>query len=289
MSRAKQTILFFLVLLAAVLTTAALSLAGFGNREILADPGGFSITVSAAGTGLALIVCAAFAGFRMNGIRKRTGEKTAGGDLADSAGFGLLPGIAVWKIFEQYTEAGAGCAVFEPAGGISVLTEGGFFLPCRIELLAAWLCFAGICLWLLSRKRDLSGNGDLILAVLCVWSAVRCVTETLRAAPWIRADSFSLMIPLFCAMNWTGLIIWSVRRGRIQKNRFLDAAEFAGALFCTAAVLLVASGVISTGGAFGDFLIVTISAAVLAVITLSAGMDARKLMSAGSVPAGGVL
>ena len=200
--------------------------------------------------------------------------------MADSVGFGLLPGIATWKAFEQFTAAGSGVAAREPLDRLWEATEEGLFLPCRIELCAALISFAGIVLWLVIRKRELSGNGDLALSVLCVYGAIRTVTENLRAQPWIRLGVFSLVIPVCCALNWTGLILWSVRRDKVQKNSFLNIVEFAGALFCTCAILLISAGVLSAGNWFVDLLIVTIAALILAVISLSAGMDARKLKNA---------
>ena len=60
------------------------------------------ITVNGAGAIISLLVLLLFAGFRIMETRKRT-EEISSGEILNAIGFGILPGLAIWKIFEQYT------------------------------------------------------------------------------------------------------------------------------------------------------------------------------------------
>ena len=287
MRATEKTVFFFAILLFAFLLTIAVSLSGIGNREVLVSINALRITVTAAGAGLAVIITAVFEEIRILGVQRRIRKTIYMGDRADGIGFGLLPGLIVWKIFEQGTNAGLGKSSFSPLDNLPWITEEGFFMPCRIEIVAAVICFAGIVLWLMLRRKDLSGNGDLLLSVLCVLGSIRCVTEFFRAEPWIHAGNFTLVIPFFCIMNWVCLIMWAVRRDRLQKNLLMDLVEILGAILCTSGILLISMRIITIGNNVADLIVLSAAAFIMAVLTLAAGMDARKLKEAAQTDFGG--
>ena len=287
MRKTEKTVFSFAILLFAFLLAIILSMTGIGNREVLVSLHALQITVTAAGAFLAVIVTALFEEIRVYGVRRRTQSNISMGDRADGLGFGLLPGLIIWKIFEQETAAGDGKSSFLPLKNIPWINEESCFMPCRIEIGAALICFAGIVLWLMLRKKDLSGNGDLLLSVLCIWGCIRCVTESFRAEPWICIGSFSLAIPFFCIVNWVCLIMWAVRRDRLQKNLLMDLVEILGAILCTGGILLISMRIFTIGNDVADLLAMSASAFIMAVLSLAAGMDARKLKEAVQTDFGG--
>ena len=147
-----------------------------------------------AGLGATLFMILLFSVLWALDVRKRTTGRLTAGHWANAAGFGLLPGIAAWKAFDAFAgSTGNGKPLFQPIRELPWLTAGGRFVPGRLEFLAAVLLLAGISIWLIVRKNDIPGNGDVLFTVVCLWSAVRSVTEGLRAEP-PRTGPFSLVI-----------------------------------------------------------------------------------------------
>ena len=88
-------------------------------------------------------------------------------------------------------------------------------------------------------------------------------------------------------MNWVCLAIWAIRRDRLQKNLLMDMVEIMGAIFCTCGILLISMGIITIGNHMLDLLVVAVAAIIFAVLSLAAGMDARKLKEAAQNEFGG--
>ena len=75
------------------------------------------ITVTGAGGIISLLILFLFSGFRIMEARNRT-EEISAGEILDAIGFGILPGLTFWKIFEQHTVLGTGTGSFDPIGDL---------------------------------------------------------------------------------------------------------------------------------------------------------------------------
>lgn len=178
---------------------------------------GFRLGVAGVGAGIALLVLLSFANGWI-GVRNRKGGARFPGTLLNGIGFGLLPGIAVWKAFEHLTAAGAGTEIPEKIPQAAWFTAEGRVLPCRIELALAVLAFGAVILWLVLRKEDLPENGDLLPVSLTLWGTARCLTGVLHATrrffpdvPW-AVTAIALAVMGICLTGW-------IRRSfRLQKN-----------------------------------------------------------------------
>lgn len=274
---------------AAAITAALLAIAvsvlteGKGGETILSF-WVLRLTVSGAGSALAFLTVLFFALLRLGDLRGRNEKAPVSGERLNAAGFGMLPGIAVWKIFETVTFLAEGKNVFEPLPQIPLLTENGVFSPSLIELFCSVICFAAVLIWLMVRKRDLPGNGDLLMTVACIWSMLRTVTETFRTTPLITAGSVSFMQIIFLLLSDLCLIIWTVRKERLQKSPVFAALEWAAVLACQTMIVLTSAGVVTTGSMIGDLSLTAGGAALALLLMLLAGKDSRaeKIMTAGS-------
>ena len=274
---------------AAAITAALLAIAvsvlteGKGGETILSF-WVLRLTVSGAGSALAFLNVMFFALLRLGDLRGRNEKAPVSGERLNAAGFGMLPGIAVWKIFETVTFLAEGKNVFEPLPQIPLLTENGVFSPSLIELFCSVICFAAVLIWLMVRKRDLPGNGDLLMTVACIWSMLRTVTETFRTTPLITAGSVSFMQIIFLLLSDLCLIIWTVRKERLQKSPVFAALEWAAVLACQTMIVLTSAGVVTTGSMIGDLSLTAGGAALALLLMLLAGKDSRaeKIITAGS-------
>ena len=207
--------------------------------------------------------------------------KLGKGTIFNAAGFGVLPALAVWKVFEPYYGLKAlynGKELFTPFIPVPFMTWGGCFAPERIELAALLLSFTAIVLWLIIRKEPLPGNGDLFLTALCVWSAVRIVTETLRADP-LRIQGISVFLVTSILTEITIMMIWTVQRGRKQKNAGMTALEWLGIAVCCVVVLLIDQGKLSIARPIVELTVITGCSSMMTALILSAGKDSRDTMS----------
>lgn len=244
--------------------------------EVLTEIGGVKVTIKIAGLGIAFLVTVLFAALWLADRKKRTGRTASPGEWMNGAGYALLPAAAVWKAFEQMLRSAAGTEVAEPLPLIPWLTENGRYCPCRIELAAAVLCFIGVSLWLMFRRQETEGRGDLLLVTLCLWTAVRCVTESFRPAesPLIRY--------LCCSGMAVCLLWWTVRRNSIRRSLTRTAADWVAAAMCTGIIVVTTEGILSVGSRIGDLAVITGCAVLEATLTLIAGSDCRKTERDGS-------
>ena len=124
------------------------------NDELLLFHG-FRVGVAGVGAGLALLVLFAFADGWIGTRDRRHGARFPA-TLLHGIGFGLLPGIIVWKAFEQGTTAGRGIALPEQIPPFPWGTAEGAYLPSRIEMAMALASFGAMIRWLALRKEEVT-------------------------------------------------------------------------------------------------------------------------------------
>ncbi len=263
------------MLAAAVLVITVSSIAEKNGGESLFTYAGMRVTVTGAGAAAAFLTILLFTSLRLSDFRKRNGKAAGWGERVNAAGFGLLPGAAVWKIFEQFTALSKGTEVFEPLPAIPFLIPEGRFATSRIELILAAVCFAAVLIWLIARRKDLPGNGDLLWTVLCVWGLVRALTESFRAEPLLRAGNADLMQILFLVLADAGFAVWTARRIRTQKSAVFTAAEWIAVLTCETVMVLNTAGVLSIGSGIGDLVMLAGCTVLCTVLILLCGKDSR--------------
>ena len=232
-------------------------------------------TVTGIGAIVSLLVMLLFSGTRLLENRKGKETEPAAGDFLNAVGFSLLPCIAVWKIFERKTILGTGIWCFDPIGEIPMITANSRFAPSSAEAVLAAVCFAGIILWLILRKEDLPGNGDLFLTVLCVWGMVRAFTEGFREETLLRAGRFNLTQALLLFAADIPLGVWTVRLEAAQKNTAFSILEWIAVLSCETVLVLNTADVLSAGSRIGDMAVNAGCMALCMLLMLMAGKDSR--------------
>ena len=232
------------------------------------------ITVNGAGAIISVLVLLLFAGFRIMETRKRT-EEISSGEILNAIGFGILPGLAIWKIFEQYTVLGTGTESFDPIRELPLITEKGCFAVSRTEILLAALSFAAVVLWLSFRKDELPGNSDLLLTVLCVWGMLRAFTDGLRETTLLRAAGVNLTQIVMLLLADLSLTVWTVRLEAAQKNTAFAVLEWIAVLSAQAVMVLNTTGVLSAGSPVGDLVVNGGCMILCLLLILSAGKESR--------------
>lgn len=238
--------------------------------EVLTEIAGVKLPVTAAAAAVAVVVLILFMTWWVIDRKKRTGKPLHAGMLMNGIGFGVLPAMAVWKAFEEIGSTRTGIAVIRPLPYIRWLSEDGFFVPCRIELAAALVCFAGICIWLILRKEALPENGDLLMTGVCIWAVIRLVTEGFKVNYVVLYRYESCAAMLIC------LAVWTVRRGRIRYMPRRMIADWLTAAVCTAMIVITMNGILTAGSEIGDLLVITGSGLLMLTVILLAGSDLRK-------------
>ena len=233
------------------------------------------------GLGAGLLMLVLFTALWLLLIRNREDGRLKAGDWMNALGFGILPGIAVWKVFEQYAGVRTmGKELFEPLTSALWITENGRFVPCRIEFIAAAAGFILIAAWLILRHERLPGNGDLLLIVLCTWGAVRSVTEGLREET-VRLGPLNAVILAAVAAEIICMGIWTARRGRKEKNAGLTVPEWAAAVACGAVIILQEADIVKLASPIAN-LAVTVGCGILGLtLILMTGKDSREVWTTG--------
>lgn len=199
----------------------------------------FRLGISGAGTGLAVLVLLLFSDGWI-GQRKRWGKAVFPVSLFQGIGYGLLPAIAVFKAFAHFTSSGIGKPVPEGIGQFPWLTAEGNYLPCRLEMILALICFGAMTLWLILRREELPENGDLLFVSLTLWAACRLVTETFRGPEGIRIPvCIAAAVLLICLLVWTG------RAFRHKQNTGYAGICIPVFLVFTAGIFLQDAGILS--------------------------------------------
>ena len=177
--------------------------------EQLTEIAGVQITVTGVSVGITVLTLLLMMVWWLLDRKKRTGRAFFAGQVMNGIGFGLLPALAVWKALEELGRSHPGTEVPEPLPQTRWLCDGGRYVPVRIEMAAALVCFFLICFWLILRKEALPDNGDLLLISVCLWAGIRLVTEGFRAEPE-RIYRYAS-----CSVILSAVILWAVRRSRI--------------------------------------------------------------------------
>ncbi len=231
------------------------------------------------GTGIGMIAAflamLLFSALGMTEARAGSGSADSGRKIPDAVGFGLLPGIAVWKVFEQNTRLGTGITSSDPVSGIALITEGGRYAVSRAEMILAAVCFAGIILWMMQSRNELFGNGDLLLTVLCVWGLARAFTESFRENVLLREGIFNLSQILMLAAADVSMAVWTVRLEAAQKNTAISVLEWIAVLSCETVLILNNAGILSAGSRIGDMAVNAGCVILSMILMLSAGKDSR--------------
>lgn len=239
--------------------------------EVLFEVAGVNVTVTGVYAVVSVVILFMFAGLWLIGRKKRTGKEFFAGQVMNGIGFGLLPALAVLKAFQE-AGTGAGAKVLEPLPCIRWLSVNGYYMPGRIETSAAAVMFLLVCLWLILRKEELPDNGDLILITVCIWAAIRLVTEDFRKEPMDLFRFTSCGTILACA------VLWSVRRARYSRMTARTVIDLAAVCACIAINLITSLHIVSAGSGIADFAVKTGSAALLLILTLMIGGDLRRIV-----------
>ena len=227
-----------------------------------------------AGAGIALLLI--FTGCWLGLRKKRLHLKPGIGEWMNALGYALLPAVAIYKAFEPYTDIGnKGTAVFDPLPEIPWITENGRFVPGRIEMLL--LCaFAGICAWLMIRKRDLGPHGDLLGIAMTLWCGVRTVTESFRAESQVNLGDWRVIYLMGLAASLLWMVIWTGKRQKRIKNTSQTVLYWFVWVICSAALWTTISGTLSVGSQIGDLAVIVGCAAARAAVTLATGAESWK-------------
>ncbi len=264
------------LLTAAVLAMAVSSAFERGGGETLISFGALRFSVTGAGASAAFLTIALFTLIWNAAIQKRkAGIRIPLPVWLNAVGFGLLPGAAIWKVFEHTTVLGRGTNLIEPIPEIPFFTGDGRFLPSRIDFVFALVCFTAIVLWLIFRKKDVPGNGDLLLTVLCVWGMIRAFTEGFRETTLIRAGNVSLTQIILLLIADIPLAVWTSRTGKNQKSTAFTVLGWVAVISCETVMVLNTAGTLSSGSGIGDLAVNAGCAALGMLLILMAGKDSR--------------
>ena len=234
-------------ILLAGLTAIAMGTWGLPEEnDLLYEISGFRISVSGIGAGISLLTVLAFAD-GWAALRKKQGEQQGSTDgVWNGLGFGLLPGIAVWKCFEQATAMRIGAAVPEGMQVIAMFSSEGRYLPARMEICLALILFLLTVIWLMVRKQPFPGNGDLAGVALTLWGGGRLITDACHGEAclfglggvtgWIAAGLMAAVL-----IHWTGRTI------RQRKNIGYAWACAPVFVLSIAAVTLIRNGIPELG------------------------------------------
>ena len=237
--------------------------------EVLFEVAGVDVTVTGVYAVISVVVLFLFMSLWLIGRKKRSGREIFAGQVMNGIGFGLLPALAVLKAFQE-AGTGTGSKVLEPLPCIRWLSVNGYYMPGRIETCAAAVMFLLVCLWLIFRRNELPDNGDLIMITVCIWAAIRLVTEDFRIQPMNLFRFTSCGTMLACA------VLWSVRRARYGRMTVRTVVDLAAVCICIAINLITSLQIVSAGSGIADYAVKTGSAALLLLLTLMIGGDLPK-------------
>ncbi len=232
----------------------------------------------AAGVGSMLLTLLVFGGCWIGMRRRRLKVPPGIGEWINGLGFGILPAMAVAKVYGQYTESGStGTEIIQPLKPVLWITENGRFFPGRIEILFFLAAFTGICLWLIFRKSEFPPNGDMAGVSLTLWAGIRTVTETLREVSQMDVGEWRIVYLAIFAVTSLWLILWTFRRQKTIKNTSQTVIYWLVTIVTTAAVWVLVSGTLTTGSSIGNLAAVTGCSIARTAALLAAGGDSRKV------------
>ena len=213
------------------------------ENDLLLQFGSVRIGVSGIGAGLSLVTVLAFAD---GWIRvQRPKGNTGAGRLWNGIGFGLLPGIAVWKCFEQASSQSTGTEIPKGFFQMAWLTKDGRFLPARTEMLLAVILFGTIAVWLIARREDFPDNGDLAGISVALWSAGRLVTDGFHVNQPGLFGTGGIMGWLAAGLMLIILIHWGGRAFRKRKHTGFFPVCISVFLLSVALIVLIRNRILS--------------------------------------------
>ena len=276
--RALKTVGWILLwLLVAALLTAAFSLFIFRRgTDSLFEIGPIPIHISGVGAGLGFLTTVLIGAMWQADRKKRTDKKNGAADFLQAAGFGLLPGAAVWSIFLTGNPLLLGREVFQPIPEWPWLTENGLFCPARIEMIFALTAFLAICLWLAIRKNDPARDGSVLMVSAGSWAMIRIITESFRGVTRLTPGGCHILRYVACAVIMICLGIWTMRRNRQHKSTSQTLLDWLAVIACMTVIVLTSEGVLTLGSDIGDFAVIAGAAGLSWVVTLTAAADAEK-------------
>ena len=239
------------------------------ENDLLAALGPVRISVAGIGAAVSLMTICCFACGWM--AAKGNGKDAS---WADAIGFGFLPGVAVWKSFEQGTRLGQGTAAAE---GFPVpwVTREGIWLPSRLESAMALLLFATVIIWLMIRKKEWSAGWDLAGVSVSLWCALRLITEGARAAQPGIGGMPPVMGWLAAAGMMLCLILWTARsvRARVHPGYFF--ACWAVWVAAIALIAVIRNELLTLNHPLADRMAVILAAALAMKAVLCMGRISR--------------
>ena len=262
------------VLLGLVLSAAAGAVMGTWGlpeeNDLLTAWGPVRLSVAGAGAALSMLTICCFAGGWM--AAKEKGKEAS---WADAVGFGLLPGIAVWKSFEQGTRLGLGTAVTAGLPVLPWVTREGIWLPSRLESVMSLILFAAVILWLMIRKKEWPAGWDLAGVSVTLWCALRLITEGARAAQTGIGGLPPVMGWLAAAGMLLCLILWTVRSVRAHVHPGYFFACWAVWVAAVALIAVMRNGLLTLNHPWADCMAVILAAALAMKAVLCMGRISR--------------
>lgn len=189
--------------------------------------GDFEVTILMLGIPAALILWVIMAliwsGMYRKTIWAGSLNGTRNGKCLNAIGFGMLPALAVFRLFTEGTDLARGrishsgwlkdtLLTMINVDGQSVYRTG------RIGAIGLFLLFALLVLWLALRRGRITDNGDVLWTATVELGALMIVTSTLCREDGLKAGSMPIQVWIGFLLILIPLLIWAVRNGRQKKN-----------------------------------------------------------------------
>ena len=247
--------------------------------EALFDVSGITITITAVYGTASFLILILFMSLWLMGRKKRSGKPIFAGQVMNGVGFGILPAVSLLKALQEMS-TGNGSVTPDPIPKIPWLTVNDCYRPGRIEAVAALALFLIMCLWLIARKNEIPDNGDLLIISLCIWAAIRLVTED------FRDDPMDLFRFTSCGTIVSCLLLWIIRRTWIHPSKLRSIIDILSVGTCVAVNLLTSFSILNAGSEIANFSVKTGSAGLMLVFTLIVGSDLRNMQQKTPVQTG---
>ena len=269
-----RTLIIVLAAFAIAIAVSAVSAPYSG--EVLVSIHEIRITVSGVGDAAAFLTILLFSWIWMIERKKRGNNTGTRLERLNAAGFGVLPGIAIWKIFEQATALSRGKPVFAPLPETAIFSEMGYFTPSRTELIFSVIIFSGLVLWLILRRKEFDGNGDLFWTVLCIWGQIRAFSVRFRIHSFPIQGTVWVEQIIWLVVSFLPLILWTIRNHNINGFSWLPVVVWIVVLCCGTFLVLSTADVLSTGSSIGDLAVSAGGTGLSILLILLAGKDSRR-------------
>lgn len=205
--------------------------------------GNFEVTIMMLGIPVALIVWLImfliWSGMYKKTIWAGTLEGTGAGKRLNAAGFGLLPALAVFRLFTVKTELARGRISHSgwlKDTAFTMLNGDGQTVYCLalISTVGLLLLFALLVLWLALRKERIPDNGDVLWTSVTGLGALMIVISTIAREDGLKLGNMPVQVWIGFLLIMIPLLVWAVRNGRQKKNT-------AYIIVCTAVFFLTAA------------------------------------------------